>query len=399
MDRERMETSAAREGDSVPVVSVLGYSALDETAGSQKEGPEGSFYPNPQDDSDSGFFGSPLSPNFAATVATPVDSAVQQVKSNHTDVNGDAAVGDGVAEELTTTQTNREDPQLLRTAQAMERVETGDALGLSATAMMARAVSEEDAAASATPSVIDHSIPHNESTLISDRLHMEENEAVWTRTKRELVALERELAETQQTTQDLQSESDQLDAMLRTLRRSFLPETDAPGVEPLMDFLDFYLLEPSSLPIGEEALQRDWLPCAAALLTHPHSKMTKLGIHEDLTDSDAIVLSGFLRCATSLIPGVCTEINLANNQIKSPGAAAIISACVELLAPPGGGSTTDADRRTSSLSATTTTTTVLMDGNYLGAAFAPQYCQAYQDAIRTVQSSAILQKSLRIVVD
>lgn len=158
---------------------------------------------------------------------------------------------------------------------------------------------------------------------------LEDNEELWNMARRELNATQRELDEVHASTAEMQEKSDALDRDLRILRSTFLPNTELGAVDAVLDFLELFLADPSSFPSDEKELSMDWWPCAAVLLQHSKSTVDRLGIHADLSDADAHLLAGLLRGSKTPIGCTCRELNLANNELHSTGAADVLQACLE----------------------------------------------------------------------
>lgn len=211
---------------------------------------------------------------------------------------------------------------------------------------------------------------------------MEENDALWRITSKELSASTRELEETHAHTESLQEENDRLEACLRTLRYSFFPDMDEISADATLDFLEYYLNDPSTLPEAEKDLDSaaSWLPCAAVILQHPLSRADVLGIHVGLTDDDAHVLAGFLRGAAKVVGHTCTKINLANNEMTSRGAASVLAACIECCEPCSGSMMTEVD----------------LSGNFLPQSFGP-HVPEYSSAVSFIKEKRSSQ--LKLLVD
>ncbi|CUG88948.1 Hypothetical protein, putative [Bodo saltans] len=170
------------------------------------------------------------------------------------------------------------------------------------------------------------------SRSIAQRL--EDNEALWHITSKELSAMKRELAEIHAVTETMQTESDALETNLRTLRYTFFPDLDSNAADATLDFLEYYLNDMDNLPETEKDLDNaaSWLSCAAVLLQHPRSQADVLSIHVGLNDDDAHVLAGYIRGASHVVCRSCTRVNLANNELRSQGAASVLRACIECAA-------------------------------------------------------------------
>jgi hypothetical protein len=196
--------------------------------------------------------------------------------------------------------------------------------------------------------------------------------------------MKRELSEIHAVTEAMQIESDALEANLRTLRYTYFPDLDANAADATLDFLDCYLSDMSSLPETEKDLDNpaSWLPCAAVLLQHPRSSADVLSIHVGLEDDDAHVLAGFIRGASHVVCRTCTRVNLANNELRSQGAASVLRACIECAAAQD---QQNGDKNHMMIAASKTTEVDLV-GNFLQLSFGA-HVAAYTEAVKTIKDT------------
>ena len=144
----------------------------------------------------------------------------------------------------------------------------------------------------------------------------------------ELFALKKDLALAREETEDAASQHRTAEAENAFVLRMFFPT--APTVDALaaVDRASRLLFSPESLPLEEKVFPRqDFWSVAVAVLTHPQNRVDVVGVHDVLSDDEAIAFSGLLRhryAARRL--GV---LDLSQNMISLVGAKAILGSVME----------------------------------------------------------------------
>ncbi|RNF27480.1 uncharacterized protein Tco025E_00282 [Trypanosoma conorhini] len=107
----------------------------------------------------------------------------------------------------------------------------------------------------------------------------DDNEALWEMCMMEATALEAELAEVMDASQEAEDELSALGGNIHTLKRAFLPSTEMHRLEVLCTYLETAIYEPEEVPEQYACIEGpDWFPCLAAVLTNPRNSLRGINI-------------------------------------------------------------------------------------------------------------------------